>query len=82
SGLRYLEGRIREAEIRVQRARIREAAKRVFGPSALLQRKAKITRRDFWVATLNALWSGDGHHKLIMYGIVIHGFIEAYSRLV
>lgn len=82
SGLRYLEGRIRDAEIRVQRARIRKAAKRVYGPGASIQRKAKITRREFWVDMLNALWCGDGHHKLVMYGIVIHAFIEAYSRLV
>ncbi|KAG8991844.1 hypothetical protein FRB90_001208 [Tulasnella sp. 427] len=81
SGLRYLEGRIRDAEIRVQRERIRKAAKRVHGPG-LPRQKAKIARREFWVAALNALWSGDGHHKLIMYGIVIHGFIEAYSRLI
>ncbi|KAG8910574.1 hypothetical protein FRC01_006253 [Tulasnella sp. 417] len=82
SGLRYLEGRIRDAEIRVQRARIRKAAKRVYGPGASMQRKAAIKRRDFLVETLNALWCGDGHHKLIMYGIVLHAFIEAYCRLI
>lgn len=82
SGLRYLEGRIRGINIRVQRDRIRKAAKRVYGAGAARLRKAKIVRREFWVAALNALWSVDGHHKLIMYGIVIHGFIEAFSRLV
>ncbi|KAI6006192.1 hypothetical protein F5J12DRAFT_721182, partial [Pisolithus orientalis] len=26
----------------------------------------------------NALWHMDGHHKLIQWGIVIHGFIDGF----
>jgi hypothetical protein len=28
------------------------------------------------------MWHLDGHHKLIRWGIVIHGFVDGYSRLV
>jgi hypothetical protein len=30
----------------------------------------------------NALWHLDGHHKLIRWGIVIHGVIDGYCRTV
>ena len=30
----------------------------------------------------NALWHIDGHHKLIKWGIVIHGVADGYSRQV
>ncbi|KAG2034733.1 hypothetical protein BDR03DRAFT_801206, partial [Suillus americanus] len=30
----------------------------------------------------NALWHLDGHHKMIWWGIVIHGFIDSYCRTV
>lgn len=82
SGLRYLAGRLRARGLQIQRERIRKAAKRVYGAGASVIRQAKIERREFIVECLNALWSGDGHHKLIKYGVVGHGFIEAYSRLV
>ncbi|KIO32318.1 hypothetical protein M407DRAFT_42785, partial [Tulasnella calospora MUT 4182] len=81
SGLRYLAGRLRARGLQIQRERIRKAAKRVYGPGSFAARQAKIARREFVVECLNALWCGDGHHKLIKYGIVGHGFIEAYSRL-
>jgi hypothetical protein len=34
------------------------------------------------VPWINALWHIDGHHKLIRWGIVIHGGIDGYSRMV
>jgi hypothetical protein len=30
----------------------------------------------------NSLWHLDGHHKLIMWGIVIHGVIDGYCHIV
>jgi hypothetical protein len=37
-------------------------------------------RRDYRVSRPHAIWHLDGHHKLILWGIVIHGFIDGYSR--
>ncbi|KAF8198607.1 hypothetical protein BJ912DRAFT_845473, partial [Pholiota molesta] len=34
------------------------------------------------VACPNALWHINGHHKLILWGIVIHGCVDGYSRTV
>ncbi|KIM74567.1 hypothetical protein PILCRDRAFT_79976, partial [Piloderma croceum F 1598] len=30
----------------------------------------------------NSLWHLDGHHKLIMWGIIIHGVIDGYCHTV
>ncbi|KAG8918181.1 hypothetical protein FRC02_002558 [Tulasnella sp. 418] len=48
---------------------------RVFG-------RIKIARRKYNVPGPNSLWHHDGQHGLICWGIVIHGFIDGYSRLI
>jgi hypothetical protein len=40
-----------------------------------------VSRRSYHVSRPNAVWHCDGYHKLIKYGVVIHGFIDGYSRL-
>ncbi|KDE03622.1 hypothetical protein MVLG_05917 [Microbotryum lychnidis-dioicae p1A1 Lamole] len=40
-----------------------------------------VMRRRYNVAGPNALWHHDGQHALISFGIVIHGFIDGYSRV-
>ena len=39
-------------------------------------------RRKYFSSSPNALWHCDGHHKLIKYGFVIHGFIDGNHRTV
>ncbi|KZS95607.1 hypothetical protein SISNIDRAFT_408646 [Sistotremastrum niveocremeum HHB9708] len=56
--------------------------KRVDPVGVRLRYKKGIERRDFETQWPNALWCMDGHHKLILWGIVIHGFIDAYCRTV
>ncbi|KAI6004526.1 hypothetical protein F5J12DRAFT_678434, partial [Pisolithus orientalis] len=34
------------------------------------------TRCKYHIKRPNALWHINGHHKLIWWGIVIHGFID------
>ncbi|KAG1827436.1 uncharacterized protein BJ212DRAFT_1474588 [Suillus subaureus] len=36
--------------------------------------------QQYKVLQLNALWHMDGHHKLICWGIIIHGIIDGYCR--
>ncbi|KAI9569823.1 hypothetical protein HD554DRAFT_2019662, partial [Boletus coccyginus] len=36
----------------------------------------------YYVKCPNALWHIDGHHKLICWGIVIHGIIDGFCRMV
>ena len=41
-----------------------------------------IKQREYKSARPNALWHMDGHHKLGPWGIVIHGFVDGYNRVV
>ncbi|KAG2364284.1 hypothetical protein BDR07DRAFT_1280150, partial [Suillus spraguei] len=38
--------------------------------------------QKYHVKRPNVLWHVDGHHKLIRWGIVIHGFIDGFCRMV
>ncbi|KAG1733535.1 hypothetical protein EDB19DRAFT_1580985, partial [Suillus lakei] len=42
----------------------------------VLRQHTMIHRRQYKVSQPNALWHMDGHHKLIHWGIVIHGIID------
>lgn len=82
SGLRYLIGFLRTQGIRVQKRRVMWSLRRVDGLGQILRRRVAIKRRKYSVPRPNYLWHCDGHHKLIWWGIVIHGFIDGYCRTV
>lgn len=84
SGIRYLTGHIRTQGLRIQRRRLEQSIKRVdlLGQTLRQRTTAKKPRRQYHVSRPNALWHIDGHHKLILWGIVIHGVIDGYSRKV
>lgn len=82
TGFRYIRGHLRSAGIRVQRQRVLDSLKRVDCVGRLVRRSAAIRRRKYFSSRPNALWHCDGHHKLIKYGFVIHGFIDGNCRTV
>jgi hypothetical protein len=82
AGFRYLVGYLRCRGIRVQKDRVRDALRRVDGLGQELRRRKTIQRRKYKVPRPNYLWHLDGHHKLIMWGIVIHGLIDGFCRTV
>lgn len=82
SGKSYLTGELRSQGFRIQRSRIRDSVKRVNPIAPVLRQTLTIQRREYEVPRPNALWHLDGHHKLIKYGIVIHGVVDGYSRYV
>jgi hypothetical protein len=83
SGIRYIMGFLRKRKIRIQRARVAASMNRVDPLRTLRQKiRQKIRRREYRVKRPNALWHIDGHHKLILWGIVIHGVVDRYSRTV
>lgn len=82
SGLRYLRGHFRRHGLRVQRERARYSLKRVDALGQALRTRLALRRRRYKVPRPNYLWHGDGHHKLIWWGIVIHGFVDGYCRTV
>jgi hypothetical protein len=82
SGLGYIVGFLRRNGLRVQRARLRSSYRRVDGIGKALRRNEKIQRRVYTSPRPNFCWHCDGHHKLIPWGFVIHGFIDGYCRTV
>jgi hypothetical protein len=75
-------GYLNSIGIHVQRYRIRGSIARVDPLGSLLHRHQPITRRRYSVAGPNSLWHIDGHHSLIRWGLVIHGGIDGFSRLI
>jgi hypothetical protein len=82
SGLRYIVSFLRNHGLRVQRSRVRSSLNRVDGLGRVLRNRRAIRRRTYQVKRPNAIWHVDGHHKLIRWGIVIHGFIDGFCRTV
>ena len=84
SGFRYLAGFLRRHGLKVQKERVRASIKRVdrLGQKIRHHQTAKAQRKHYHVSRPNALWHIDGHHKMILWGIVIHGCIDGYSRTV
>lgn len=78
SGLRYIMGYIRGLQLRIQRRRLIESQHQVDGTGVALRAHRAARRRTYRVPRPNALWHCDGHHKLIRWGFVIHGFIDGY----
>jgi hypothetical protein len=84
SGSGYVIGHVRSKGIKVQRHRIRASINRVDRLGRIMRRNAKekVSRQSYHVPRPNALWHMDGHHKLIAWGIVIHGCVDGHSRTV
>ena len=82
SGIRYLSGSLRQHGLCVQRNRISASLHRVDPLGHVLRRRTTIHRRQYHVPRPNAMWHMDGHHKLIHWGIVIHGIVDGYCRTV
>ncbi|KAK7037412.1 hypothetical protein VNI00_011162 [Paramarasmius palmivorus] len=83
SGGRYVTGYIRGTHrLKVPRYRIFQSLKRLSRVSKILRTTKTINRRKYEVKRPNSLWHVDGHHKLILWGIVIHGMVDGYSRVI
>lgn len=82
SGYRYVMGFLSNAGLRVQQERVKASLRRVDGLRHVLRNHAAIDRQVYVVPYPNYLWHIDGHHKLIRWGIVIHGGADGYDRMV
>lgn len=83
-GQQYIIGFLHQQGLRVQTGRVRASLARIdqLGQTLQHQKMEKTKRRQYKVPRPNALWHIDGHHKLILWGIVIHGVVDGYSRTV
>ncbi len=82
AGLQYVVGFLRKHGLRIQRRRVVSSLRRIDGLGRALRIRKVIKRTRYTVKRPDALWHLDGHHKLIRWGIVIHGFVDGYSRAV
>ena len=82
SGIRYIVGFLRRHGIRIQYRRVVQSLHRVDRLGQVLRNRQVKHRRQYHVKRPNALWHLDGHHKLIRWGIVIHGVIDGFCRAV
>ena len=82
AGSHYVCGHLRSVGICVQKQRVLDSLERVDRVGRFIRRRTVIRRRKYFSSQLNALWHCDGHHKLIKYGFVIHGFIDGNCRTV
>ncbi|KAG2122960.1 hypothetical protein BD769DRAFT_1306927, partial [Suillus cothurnatus] len=60
----------------VQRSHIQSSLRRVDVVGQVLHRQRVIEWQKYLVPRSNHLWHLDGHHKLILWGIVIHGIVD------
>lgn len=84
AGYRMMTAFLYDRGHRVQQHRVRASLDRVdpIGVAARWSRNRAINRRTYFVPHPNAVWHIDGNMSLVRWGIVIHGAIDGYSRLV
>ena len=82
TGYRRMLGFLRHDNIHIQESRAIKCMRRV-DYEGVIARSIELTtihRRKYNVKGTNALWHIYGNHKLIRWGIVIHGGIDGFSR--
>jgi hypothetical protein len=83
SGLWYVMGWLTTRGFRIPKERIRFSWwSRIDVLGHALWHNATIRHCKYTCQRPNFVWHGDGHHKLIKYGIVIHGFMDGYDHTV
>lgn len=82
SGLQYVTGFLRKHGLRIQKRRVISSLKCVDSLGRALKKRQLIGRKKYSVKRPHALWHLDGHHKMIRWGIVVHGFVDGFSRTV
>ncbi|KAJ7637976.1 hypothetical protein DFH06DRAFT_917622, partial [Mycena polygramma] len=60
----------------IQKERVMLSLRRVDKLGNVLRRRKIVKRRVYQVKHPNTLWHLDGHHKMIRWGIVVHGFVD------
>ena len=82
SEIRYIVGFLRRHGIRIQHGCVVQSLHRIDRLGQVLRNRQVKRRRQYHIKCPNALWHLDGHHKLIKWGIVIHGVIDGFCRTV
>lgn len=81
-GIDFLKAGLHTDGIFVTLARVKAVYKYLRPLRDALNTKAKPTRDVYKCAGPNAVWHHDGQHRLILFGIVIHAFVDGFSRTI
>lgn len=79
-GSKSLHGMLRGRGIKVGIKRVCHMLREVDPDGVALRSTNAVKRRQYYVPHPNHLIHIDGHHKLIRWGIIIHGGIDGFSR--
>jgi hypothetical protein len=82
SGYRYAMGYLQRHQLRIRRKDVLDALRERDGLGQQLRTHEANERGEYIVPRSNYLWCLDGHHKLIRWGIVIYGIIDAFCHTV
>ncbi|KAF8519930.1 hypothetical protein JB92DRAFT_2710013, partial [Gautieria morchelliformis] len=82
SGVRYTMGFLSRHGIWIQKERVRKSLRQVDGLGQALRQHDTLLWREYISTMSNAVWHFDGLHKLIQYGIVIHGGVDGHDHTV
>lgn len=80
AGFSLAQSHLRVLGLKVQTSRTYKSLLRIDQLGRALRNNPAITRRVYFVPRCNHLWHMDGHHKLILWGIVIHGIVDGFNR--
>lgn len=83
-GYRLIQSHFKASGYRITECRIRLSLRRVDRNAVTMRwiTHNAIRRRSCHVAYPNALWHMDGNISLIWWGLVVHGAVDGYSRLI
>lgn len=73
---------LKSVNIYIPRERCRMLLREIDGIGTATRWSTTINRRKYSVPYANFLWHLDTHHSLKRWGIVVHGGIDGYSRLI
>ncbi|KAF8521993.1 hypothetical protein JB92DRAFT_2706819, partial [Gautieria morchelliformis] len=79
---RYATGFLRRHNFKVQRDRVCEALRCINGLGCALRHRDAILRCKYVSHHSGSVVHIDGHHKLILWGIIIHGMIDGHDHVV
>lgn len=82
SSVHYVIGYLQRQGYRVQFHRVLHSLRCLDHLGQILWSYRIKKRGKYYVKRPNALWHIDGHHKLIRWGIVIHGAVDGFCRTV
>ena len=75
-------GFLASTDVRCTRQEIRDCLRRTDPDGILARSNRRIARHQYHIEGPYHLVHIDGHHKLIRYGIVTHGCIDGFSRVI